>query len=197
MKKVEEGNYVIPFNKNFSKEAVSFLNCMLEYHPEDRASINELAVHDFILKNVNEFTQADLNQVFNKINKNGLVINVKKNKTIKKVFDTNDNNNNIINNEDQSFMRRFNELPSEVGYSHYGNIYDVSQGTNNNINLIKIFSGNINPKNVINIPINLNKNMKNNRRFTEGYVSPGKNNHIKYEINQMENEMKEEKKLEY
>ena len=47
MKKVEEGNYVIPFNKNFSKEAVSFLNCMLQYNPEDRASINELAVHLF------------------------------------------------------------------------------------------------------------------------------------------------------
>ena len=196
MKKVEEGNYVIPFNKNFSKEAVSFLNSMLQYNPEDRASINELAVHDFILKNVNEFTQADLNQIFNKINRKGLVINVKENKTIQKVFDTNDNNN-IINNDDQSFMRRFNRLPSEEGYSHYGNIYYVSQGTNNNIDLRKRSSGNMNPKNVINIPINLNKNMKNNRRFTEGYVSPGKNNYIKYEINKMENEMKEEKKLEY
>ena len=33
MKKVEEGNYSVPINKNFSKEAISFLNCMLQYNP--------------------------------------------------------------------------------------------------------------------------------------------------------------------
>ena len=196
MKKVEEGNYVIPFNKNFSKEAVSFLNCMLQYNPEDRASINELAVHDFIIKNVNEFTQAELDKVFNKINRKGLVINVKENKTIRQVFNTNDNSN-LINNEDQPFIRKFNKLPSEKGYKFGGNIYDISQGSNKNINFNKRSSEKMNPQNLINIPINLNKNSKNHRRFTEGYISPGKNNHIKYEINKMEKEMKEEKRLEY
>jgi len=142
MKKVEEGNYVIPINKNFSKEAVSFLNCMLQYKPEDRLSINELEQHDFIVKNVNEFTQADFKQIFNKLDNKGLRINVKENKTIARIFnasgDYNENNynynknNNQINNNNKvkPVMKRYIKIPSEQGYVSNGNIYQLNTESN-------------------------------------------------------------------
>ena len=188
MKKVEDGNYCIPINKNFYKESVSFLNCMLQYNPDDRLSINDLAQHDFIVKNVNEFTQADLNQIFHKIDRNGLKINTKHNKTIFQIFNTNDNG-------EGKFIKKYQKLPSEQDYSHAGDIYGLSLDNNNQLN--RRASNEIKNNKVIPIPINLNKQMKNKNRFTKGFVSPGKNNKIKYEINKIENEMKEQEILDY
>ena len=203
MKKVEEGNYVIPINKNFSKEAVSFLNCMLQYKPEDRLSINELEQHDFIVKNVNEFTQADFKQIFNKLDNKGLRINVKENKTIARIFnasgDYNENNynynknNNQINNNNKvkPVMKRYIKIPSEQGYISNGNIYQINTESNTSNRRASMPNSNEIKK----IPININKNMNHNR-FTEGYISPGKNHNVKYEINKFEKEMKENEKRE-
>ena len=196
MKKVEEGNYVIPINKNFSKEAVSFLNCMLQYKPEDRLSINELEQHDFIVKNVNEFTQADLRQIFNKLDRNGLKINVKENKTIARIFNTNDDNennykNNQNNNRIEPVKKHFFKQTSEQGYTSSGNIYGINNGNNYNNRRASLPNTNETKK----IPININKNL-NHHRFTEGYISPGKNHNIKYEMNKFEKEMKENEKIE-
>ena len=202
MKKVEEGNYVIPINKNFSKEAVSFLNCMLQYKPEDRLSINELEQHDFIVKNVNEFTQADFKQIFNKLDNKGLRINVKENKTIARIFnasgDYNENNynynknNNQINNNNKvkPVMKRYIKIPSEQGYISNGNIYQIN--TESNTSNRRASMPNTNNNEAKRIPINLNRNL-NNHRFTEGYISPGKNHNVKYEINKFEKEMKTKK----
>ena len=187
MRKVEEGNYFIPINKNFSKEAVSFLNSMLQYNPDDRLSINELAKHDFLIKNVNEFTQADLTKIFNKVDRKGLNINVKRNETIQQIFN---------NNEDEKIIRRFDRFPTEGEYSHYGNIYGNNQDSNHMLN--KRLSNELNNNNnVVKIPINLNRNINKMHRFTEGFVSPGKNDKIKYEINKIEKEMKEQERLDY
>ena len=196
MKKVEEGNYVIPINKNFSKEAVSFLNCMLQYKPEDRLSINELEQHDFIVKNVNEFTQADLRQIFNKLDRNGLKINVKENKTIARIFNTNEDNennykNNQNNNKVEPVKKHFFKQVSEQGYTSSGNIYGINNGNNYNNRRASLPNTNETKK----IPININKNL-NHHRFTEGYISPGKNHNIKYEMNKFEKEMKENEKIE-
>ena len=201
MKKVEEGNYVIPINKNFSKEVVSFLNCMLQYKPEDRLSINELEQHDFLVKNVNEFTQADFNQIFNKLDRNGLKINVKENKTITRIFNTNEDyngnnfktnyNNNQMNNKVQPVMKRYFNIPTEQGYVSNGNIYGINMGSNTNNRRTSL----PNTNEVKKIPININKNMNHNR-FTEGYISPGRNHNIKYEMNKFEKEMKENERRE-
>ena len=196
MKRVEEGNYVIPINKNFSKEAVSFLNSMLQYKPEDRLSINELEQHDFIVKNVNEFTQADLRQIFNKLDRNGLKINVKQNKTIARIFNTNDDNesnhkNNQKNNKVEPVMKNFFKRTSEQGYTARGNIYGVNNGSNTNNRRATLPNTNETKK----IPININKNL-NHHRFTEGYISPGRNHNVKYEMNKLEKEMKENEKIE-
>ena len=82
MKKVEDGTYSLPVNKNFLKEAISFLNCMLQRNPEDRFSVQNLAQQDFIKKNVKDFTKADFKQIFHRIDKNGLKIKTNINDTI-------------------------------------------------------------------------------------------------------------------
>ena len=82
MAKVESGNYAIPININFSKEAVSFLNSMLQYKGSDRLSADELSKHDFLVKNVKDFTQVDLKIISSKINEKGLNINVKANQNL-------------------------------------------------------------------------------------------------------------------
>ena len=199
MKKVEKGNYTIPLNKNFSKEAVSFLNCMLQYKPEDRLSIYELEKHDFIVKNVNEFTQADFNQIFNKLDSKGLNINVKENKTIMRVFNNTSNevreNRYSIQTEGNVIpvMKRYDRIPSEQGYISNGNIYGFNSGSDTNNRRASM--PNTNNNEAKRIPINLNRNL-NNHRFTEGYISPGKNHNVKYEMNKFEKEMKENEKLE-
>ena len=197
MKKVEEGNYVIPLNKNFSKEAVSFLNCMLQYNPDERLSITELAQQDFIVKNVNEFTQADLSQVFNKLDSKGLIINTKDNKTISEVFNTSkaEGNQQLYPQQNpfqranniKPVMKIYNKYSTPQGHSESGNIYEFNNDNNKRISLPNTNNNNI----IIKIPININKNMNNNHRFTEGFVSPGKNHNIKYEINKFEKEIKE------
>ena len=63
MKKVENGNYTIPIN--LSKEAVSFLNEMLQYDFENRLSADELAQKDFLLKNVKDFSKINLEKISN------------------------------------------------------------------------------------------------------------------------------------
>ena len=88
IQKVDEGNYSVPINKNFSKEVVSFLNCMLQYNPEDRISVQNLAQHEFITENPSTFHKTDLSKIFDKIDKDQLLINIKKNTTIRKVFNT-------------------------------------------------------------------------------------------------------------
>ena len=109
MKKIEEGNYVIPMNKNFYKETVSFLNCMLQYNPDKRLSAQDLAQHDFITKKVINFTKVDLNQISNKIDIKGLNNNIKQNDTIRSAID-----NKKGHNQNQY---------EEKGYSFNASIY--------------------------------------------------------------------------
>ena len=201
MKKVEEGNYTIPLNKNFYKESISFLNCMLQYNPDDRLSINELAQHDFIIKNVNQFTQANINQLFNKIDrKKRLVINTKDNKTIKNVFNCNSsneikkinpyfNNNNKNKNNNNRYIR--GRLNSDGEYSHNADIYSFMRESESNNNNNKRNSGG-----VIKIPININKQKNNCHRFTEGFVSPIKINDKNYELIKLEEEIRDKEKIE-
>ena len=48
---------------NLSKEAVSFLNCMLQYYPQKRISIDILYKHKFLRKDINKFKKLDLNKI--------------------------------------------------------------------------------------------------------------------------------------
>ena len=57
--KVENGNYSIPINIEISNEINSFLNSMLQYDGDLRPSAEELSHHDFLIKNVKDFTKID------------------------------------------------------------------------------------------------------------------------------------------
>ena len=84
--KVEKGDYYLPTNMNLSKEFISFINGMLQYNGEKRLSAEELSKHDFLVKNISEFTTANLYPILDKIDGNNLVINSKKNSTISQMF---------------------------------------------------------------------------------------------------------------
>ena len=62
VEKVKKGDYYVP--GTISNEAFSFLTSMLEYDPKKRESIDILYNHEFLRKNVNEFT--NLNKYYDK-----------------------------------------------------------------------------------------------------------------------------------
>ena len=86
--KVENGEYVIP--TSVSREVISFLNGMLQYDSDKRFTSEQLAKHDFLTKDVKDFDKIDVKKVSGKITGEGLNINVKKNKTIWSIFNSED-----------------------------------------------------------------------------------------------------------
>ena len=80
--RIELGDYCVPIS--FSKETISFLNCMLQYDSEKRLSIDQLSKHKFLTKNVNEFTKINLDEL--KDIRVGLLINTKNNGPIQEYF---------------------------------------------------------------------------------------------------------------
>jgi serine/threonine protein kinase len=75
--KIQKGNYKIPKNLKLSKEAISFINGMLQYNPEKRLSIDQLANHNFLIKNVKDFKEIDLTKAAKVDQKTDLVFNAK------------------------------------------------------------------------------------------------------------------------
>ena len=84
LKKVETGDYFLP--TTLSKEAVSFLNCMLQYDYKRRLSAQELSRHKFLNKNVNEFNQINLTKIKSKVKGENIKINTKNNQSIWSLF---------------------------------------------------------------------------------------------------------------
>ena len=88
VKKVELGTYHIP--TNLSKEVVSFLNGMLQYNSKNRLSAEQLSRHHFLTNNIKDFQKIDLTKVSNKVDKQGLNINIKRNHSIWAIFSEED-----------------------------------------------------------------------------------------------------------
>ena len=61
--KVNKGDYYVPIS--FSKESISFLNCMLQFEPSKRLSVDKLYNHKFLRKNIKEFNKLDMNKIKN------------------------------------------------------------------------------------------------------------------------------------
>ena len=78
--KVEVGDYKIP--TDLSNEAASFLFDMLQYDPKKRKTIEQLAVHDFLEKKIQDFEKIRLKVLADKIHEGQLIINIKNNDTI-------------------------------------------------------------------------------------------------------------------
>ena len=80
--KLNKGDYYLPLT--LSKEAVSFLNSMLQYNSEKRLTAAQLSEHNFLKKNVSEFKKIDVNELKDVeiISQPSIVINTKDNKPI-------------------------------------------------------------------------------------------------------------------
>ena len=193
IEKVDEGNYSVPINKNFSKEVVSFLNCMLQYNPEDRISVQDLAQHDFITEKPSTFHKTDLSKIFDKIDKDRLLINIKKNTTICKVFNTPSekkiNSLQNFNNSDPNAnpLKKANTY-EEGGYSWNADIWSMKRSSDINRYDISDFLA----KRNVEVP-KIDESLKKSHRFSTGNVSPSKNNQNK-ELKKIEEEIKEVEK---
>ena len=88
IQKIEKGEYTVP--THLSKEIISFINGMLQYKPERRLNIEQLANHNFLKKNVNDFEKIDLQKVNKNLVKSKLKLNVKENGTIWALFNDED-----------------------------------------------------------------------------------------------------------
>ena len=159
--KVEKGNYTVPIT--LSRDVVSFLNAMLQYDSKKRLSAEDLAEHPFLKKNVQDFQPIDKKKVSEKIDNQGLNINIKKNTTICSIFNKEDEKKtlNILSikgDENNVQINRPKTMKESIAsYSNSGNIYSQS--------IIKSNTGNYHSsKNVANNN-NFNNNNYNNNNF--------------------------------
>ena len=193
MKKVEEGNYVIPINKNFFNESISFLNCMLQFNPDDRISVQNLAQHKFITQNVKTFTKVNLDKIFYKIDKEGLHLNIKNNRTICQLVNNDMTNQQSLdgNNSKNVPINRIN-THEEKGFCFSGDIYNFNRDKN-----IIQNAGGI-PEELIATKIpenvkNINQPLKKSYRIIDN-VSPNKNN-VQNDLKKIENEIQKTMRL--
>ena len=82
--KVEKGNYFLP--STLSKEAVSFLNGMLQYDFKKRLSAEQLYRHKFLNMNFKDLHKINLNEIKKNLMGSRININTKKNQSIWDVF---------------------------------------------------------------------------------------------------------------
>ena len=142
IKKVQNGSYVVP--TKLSKEVVSFLNAMLQFNSQKRLSCDELSRHLFLTKDVKDFEPIDLKKVSDKVNRNNLNINIKKNNTIWSIFNEDDENilinipgnylTPIIKEEEFNYHPTENQNTNSENYQGYGMGYDgINAYQNTNI----------------------------------------------------------------
>ena len=91
--KVEKGNYTLP--TFLSKEAVSFLNGMLQYDPKKRLTAEQLSHHKFLTKPYSELNKINLKDVSKNIVGSRLVIDSKKNQSIWAIIEAEDENEDL------------------------------------------------------------------------------------------------------
>ena len=162
IQKIEKGEYTVP--TNLSKEIISFINGMLQYGPERRLNIEQLANHNFLKKNVNNFEKLDLHKVNKNLVKSKLKLNVKANATIWALFNDED--------EDKLMKIKGNDFATdmpiaEVDYKKANsnpNIINNQIKDNNNNNLVPRTNSN-------NIPLVNNNNLNNNNNINNNNLN--------------------------
>jgi len=82
--KVDKGDYFIP--KTLSKEAVSFLNGMLQYDFKRRLTSEQLYRHKFLRKKFTEFTNINPKEIKKYLKGSKIRINTKNNQSIWDIF---------------------------------------------------------------------------------------------------------------
>ena len=91
--KVERGNYFLP--TSLSKEAVSFLNGMLQYDSKKRLSSKQLMNHAFLSKPYSELNKMNLKDVSKNVIGSQLQINSKKNMSIWAILEVENENEDL------------------------------------------------------------------------------------------------------
>ena len=182
IQKVEEGNYSIPLDLALSKEIISFLNLMLQYNADIRASAEVLSKHAFLTKSIKSFQKVDFNKISKKISGKELVINYKDNDTIYRLFNRNTVTNEE-NNKNDNLMKgnciNNNILNGRLNRNYNGNI-KINIDATRRMSLAGQGQGQIQG----------NFERKENR-LCEGLVSPRNRYRKDYFIKKDENKLKE------
>ena len=164
--KVEKGEYTLP--TSLSKEAVSFLNAMLQYDPKCRLNAEELSRHHFLTRDCKDFTKININEVKDKLTEDGkLEINVKQNQSIWAIFNNKDDLDDVPGyilekNEKDKYLAPIAEFDNLNLNGNNNNMNNNNNNQNNNIN-------NSNPN-------QMNNNNRNNN-YNNYYM---RQNHFQY-----------------
>ena len=170
------GDYKIPINIEISNEIIAFINSMLQYYGEFRLSAKELSEHEFLVKDVKEFTKVNLDLLSDKIENNEIKINSINNTTIVQVVDK----KNFINKVKEKPME---EIESKNNKSLYSN-KNMNNINSEKINLdnemkeyekIEVLLNNVKQKEEIkekeiNNKLNAQKNENNNNIDLKHYI---------------------------
>jgi len=109
VKKVEEGRYKLP--TTISKEAVSFINGMIQYDLKKRSSAEELYNHPFLNKPFSSLTKIVIKGSSNKVIGNQILMNARKlNESIWDVFGEESVVLNNINNDTNIKINNFTNI---------------------------------------------------------------------------------------
>ena len=84
LNKVDKGDYFLP--STLSKEAVSFINGMLQYDPKKRLSAEKLYRHKFLNKSFDQLNKINLSQIKKNMKGSKIRINSKMNQSIWDIF---------------------------------------------------------------------------------------------------------------
>ena len=160
--KIEKGEYTVP--TNLSRELISFINGMLQYDPNQRLNIDQLAKHPFLKKNVSDFEKLDLRRVKTNKDKNEVKLNVKTNQSIWAMFNEEDE---LLKIKEPNFG---NDIPLKEKNSK-----EIKDNNNNN------FNNNI--KNILNINNYPNQKNQNGNNIPNQNNLENKNNNINNKIN--------------
>jgi len=127
--KIENGTYSVP--TNLSKEVISFLNGMLQYDSSARLNSQQLSRHFFLTRNVSDFHPIDMEKVSKKVDKNGLNINVKRNKSIWAIFNSDDEDKLTKISGNQLEMKPIDENEEFEHEKHQRNLSQEKKNNNN------------------------------------------------------------------
>lgn len=194
VQKVQKGNYTLPVN--LSKEVVSFINCMLQYDPKKRYSAEELFHHNFLVKDVKDFTPIDIEAVKKKVERGRLQLNVKENKSIfellhtdgeEKVFQIPKNQIDKINEKEEKEqmdpLKRINTAQDLGNRNFQVQVVNIAQNVDRRLNR-QVKSAYVTNKNV---PLKLEQLLENKEQI----ISNGNNaNEIKNVYNGNENKLR-------
>ena len=125
LEKVRKGTYYLP--NNLSKEAISFLNCMIQFDPKRRLSAKSLLRHKFLKNDVKKFNKINFDDIKKNIKGSKIRINSIVNQSIWDIFgegimdsimeqsgESDTDEEDEINKEKELYVTKCNSLTSSV-----------------------------------------------------------------------------------